>query len=95
MPGTSFLGHLCGVLIGYAMGKGYLRLLHAPEWVLRKVEEKLPLDAFLPHYVGLDAREKPSYKFILPSHGQDTEMGSEERAGSASAFRGVGRQLGS
>jgi hypothetical protein len=96
MPGTSFLGHLCGVLIGYAMGKGYLDILLTPEWILRKVEEKLPLDALVPYYVGLEAREKPSFKFVLPSHSQDTEMGNVEGSSRGEgAFRGVGRPLGS
>ncbi|RMD39332.1 hypothetical protein DV735_g5791, partial [Chaetothyriales sp. CBS 134920] len=47
---TSFLGHACGVLIGYAWGLGYIRFLAPPEKVLRWIEGKLNLLARLPHY---------------------------------------------
>ncbi|RPA76922.1 rhomboid-domain-containing protein [Ascobolus immersus RN42] len=94
MPGTSFVGHLCGIVVGYLMGLGWLNILNTPEWILRKVEDKLPLEAFIPHYVGLEGREKAGMGFVLPSHnGGDVELGGVGE-GEASAFRGTGRPLG-
>lgn len=76
------------------MGLNYLRILLTPEWILRKIEEKVPLDAFLPHYVGLDARVKPSYRF-MEQRGEDVEMQhAEGERREESAFQGRGRTLG-
>ncbi|WEW60638.1 Glycosyl phosphatidyl inositol protein transamidase complex subunit [Emydomyces testavorans] len=50
---TSFLGHMCGIAVGYVLGLGYLRILFPPEKVLRWVEGKLNLLGILPHYVSL------------------------------------------
>ncbi|RMZ82260.1 hypothetical protein DV738_g1904, partial [Chaetothyriales sp. CBS 135597] len=56
LSNTSFLGHACGVLIGYAWGLGYIRFLAPPEKVLRWIEGKLNLLARLPHYVSVDQK---------------------------------------
>ncbi|KAI1424249.1 Gaa1-like protein [Xylaria sp. FL1777] len=56
VPGTSFLGHLCGVGTGYLFGLGYLKLLAPPEWILREIESRLNLLGRLPHYVSVDQK---------------------------------------
>ncbi|KAI4121518.1 MAG: hypothetical protein LQ338_006315 [Usnochroma carphineum] len=56
VPGTSLLGHLCSVGVGYAYGLGYLKLLAPPEKVLRWIEGKLNLLGRLPHYVSIDQK---------------------------------------
>ncbi|GKT39898.1 rhomboid-like protein 19 [Colletotrichum spaethianum] len=49
VPGTSLLGHLCGVLVGYLFPE-------PPEKALRWVESKLNLLGRLPHYVSVDQK---------------------------------------
>ncbi|OLN87702.1 Rhomboid protein 2 [Colletotrichum chlorophyti] len=56
VPGVSLLGHLCGVLVGYLFGLGYLKFLSPPEKGLRWVESKLNLLGRLPHYVSVDQK---------------------------------------
>ncbi|ORY60719.1 Gaa1-like protein [Pseudomassariella vexata] len=56
VPSTSFLGHLCGVAVGYIFGLGYLKFLSPPEKALRWVEAKLNLLGRLPHYVSVDQK---------------------------------------
>ncbi|RMZ85408.1 hypothetical protein DV737_g800, partial [Chaetothyriales sp. CBS 132003] len=63
---TSFLGHACGVLIGYAWGLGYIRFLAPPEKVLRWIEGKLNLLGRLPHYVSVDQKTYGRYG-VLPT----------------------------
>ncbi|KAL4952652.1 Gaa1-like protein [Aspergillus filifer] len=53
---TSFLGHLCAILIGYLLGLGYLKVLVPPEKILRWIEGKLNLLGRLPHYVSVDQK---------------------------------------
>ncbi|KAF9870404.1 hypothetical protein CkaCkLH20_12071 [Colletotrichum karsti] len=60
VPGTSLLGHLCGVLVGYLFGLGYLKFLSPPEKALRWVESKLNLLGRLPHYLAQAAAEQLS-----------------------------------
>ncbi|KAK1817482.1 putative rhomboid protease [Friedmanniomyces endolithicus] len=66
VPRTSFLGHLCGALVGYLWGLGYIRFLAPPDWVLRFVEGKLDLLGRLPHYVSVDQKTYGRYG-VLPS----------------------------
>jgi len=66
LPHTSLLGHLCGALVGYGWGLGYIRFLAPPEWVLRFIEEKLNLLGRLPHYVSVDQKTFGRYG-VLPS----------------------------
>ncbi|KAJ4247737.1 putative rhomboid protease [Fusarium torreyae] len=75
IPGTSLLGHLCGVAIGYVAGFGYAKLLAPPEWGLRWVENKLNLLKILPHYVSID---KTTYgRFgVLPTANRPGPSGS-------------------
>ncbi|KAF4811439.1 Rhomboid protein 2 [Colletotrichum siamense] len=66
VPGTSLLGHLCGVLVGYLFGLGYLKFLSPPEKALRWVESKLNLLGRLPHYVSVDQKTYGRFG-VLPS----------------------------
>ncbi|KAI1809157.1 rhomboid family protein [Poronia punctata] len=56
IPGTSFVGHLCGVSTGYLFGLGYLKFLAPPEWALRWIESRLNLLGRLPHYISVDQK---------------------------------------
>ncbi|KAL0936694.1 rhomboid protein 2 [Colletotrichum truncatum] len=67
VPGTSLLGHLCGVLVGYLFGLGYLKFLSPPEKALRWVESKLNLLGRLPHYVSVDQKTYGRFG-VLPSN---------------------------
>jgi len=66
VPNTSFLGHLCGLGVGYLFGLGYLKFLAPPEKILRWVEGKMNLLGRLPHYVSVDQKTYGRYG-LLPS----------------------------
>ncbi|KAK3677227.1 putative rhomboid protease [Recurvomyces mirabilis] len=66
VPHTSFLGHLCGALVGYLWGLGYIKFLAPPEKILRFIESKLNLLGRLPHYVSVDQKTYGRYG-VLPS----------------------------
>jgi len=66
VPNTSFLGHLCGVAIGYLWGLGYIKFLAPPEKILRWIEGKLNLLGRLPHYVSIDQKTYGRYG-VLPT----------------------------
>jgi len=59
------LGHLCGALIGYLWGLGYIKFLAPPEKVLRWIEGKLNLLGRIPHYVSVDQKVYGRYG-VLP-----------------------------
>ncbi|KAF4121599.1 Rhomboid protein 2, partial [Geosmithia morbida] len=86
MPGTSLLGHLCGVTVGYVVGLGYIKYLAPPEWVLRWVESRFNLLVILPHYVSVDQKTYGRFG-VLPSNSRAggsvaTELvGSTQRLG--------------
>src|ERR1700712_5058811 len=90
VPNTSFLGHLCGLLVGYLFGLGYLKFLAPPEKILRWIEGKLNLLGRLPHYVSIDQKTYGRYG-VLPTsnnpagaNGNGTPlifMGSTQRLG--------------
>ncbi|KAH8819566.1 hypothetical protein F5884DRAFT_718010 [Xylogone sp. PMI_703] len=65
VPNTSFLGHSCGLLVGYGWGFGYLRFLAPPEKILRWIEGKMNLLGRLPHYVSVDQKTYGRYG-VLP-----------------------------
>ncbi|GAP85224.1 putative rhomboid protein 2 [Rosellinia necatrix] len=67
IPGTSFLGHLCGVGTGYLFGLGYLKFLAPPEWILREIESRLNLLGRLPHYVSVDQKTYGRFG-VLPTN---------------------------
>lgn len=56
VPNTSFLGHLCGLAVGYLWALNYLNFLKPPEWILRWIEGKLNLLGRIPHYVSVDQK---------------------------------------
>ncbi|OAA54793.1 GPI transamidase component [Niveomyces insectorum RCEF 264] len=56
VPGTSMLGHLCGLAVGYLCGLGYLKFLAPPERALRWIEGRLNLLVRVPHYVSVDQK---------------------------------------
>ncbi|KAH6886482.1 rhomboid family protein [Thelonectria olida] len=66
VPRTSLLGHLCGILVGYVGGLGYVKYLAPPEWALRWIESRLNLLAILPHYVSVDQKTYGRFG-VLPS----------------------------
>jgi glycosylphosphatidylinositol transamidase len=82
VPNTSFLGHLCAILVGYLreyiqhrsylvltdclVGLGYLKIFVPPEKVLRWAEGKLNLLGRLPHYVSVDQKTFGRYG-VLPT----------------------------
>ncbi|KAL1306029.1 hypothetical protein AAFC00_004157 [Neodothiora populina] len=66
VPNTSFIGHLCGCVVGYLWGFGYIRFLAPPEKILRFIEGKLNLLGRIPHYVSVDQKTFGRYG-VLPS----------------------------
>ncbi|KAL1852033.1 hypothetical protein VTK73DRAFT_9316 [Phialemonium thermophilum] len=86
VPGSSFLGHISGLVVGYAFGLGYLKVLAPPEWGLRWVEGKLNLLGRLPHYVSVDQKTYGRFG-VLPS----TSPGP---SGSPKIIVGGGQRLG-
>ncbi|KAK0611165.1 Gaa1-like protein [Immersiella caudata] len=68
VPSSSFLGHLCGLAVGYFCGLGYLKYLAPPEKILRWIEGKLNLLGRLPHYVSIDQKTYGRFG-VLPSSG--------------------------
>ncbi|KAJ9409022.1 hypothetical protein DTO045G8_3197 [Paecilomyces variotii] len=69
---TSFLGHLCAILMGYLFGLGYLKIFVPPEKILRWIEMKLNLLGRLPHYVSVDQKTYGRYG-VLPTTAATTE----------------------
>lgn len=87
VPGTSLLGHVCSVLVGYLFGLGYLKFLAPPEKALRWIESRLNLLGRLPHYVSVDQKTYGRFG-VLPSNshasGNSVPMtlaGSNQRLG--------------
>lgn len=74
IPHTSLLGHLCGALVGYLWGLGYIRFLAPHDKILRFIEGKLNLLGRLPHYVSVDQKTYGRYG-VLPSTASDTRVG--------------------
>jgi hypothetical protein len=69
VPHTSFLGHCCGSIIGYAWGAEYLAFLAPPEKLLLWVEEKFALRTRLPgYYVSVEKLTYGRYGLgVLPT----------------------------
>ncbi|KAL3480643.1 Gaa1-like protein [Aspergillus californicus] len=72
---TSFLGHLCSILVGYLLGLGYLKVFVPPEKILRWIEGKLNLLGRLPHYVSVDQKTYGRFG-VLPTAGTSGERGT-------------------
>ena len=90
VPGTSLLGHLCGLAVGYAFGLGYLNFLAPPERVLRWIEGKLNLLGRLPHYVSIDQKTYGRYG-VLPT---SSTAGRGEGPMHLANMTGPGQRLG-
>ncbi|KAI5817504.1 hypothetical protein BZA77DRAFT_244902, partial [Pyronema omphalodes] len=81
-PGSSALGHFCGLVIGYAYACRYLRLLEPSEWILTKVEQKLSfIFGRLPWYVSLEKRQELNWIEMLPSVGGNRPNSSFDQPG--------------
>jgi membrane associated rhomboid family serine protease len=88
IPHTSFLGHVCGAVVGYLWGLGYIRFLAPHDKILRWIEGKLNLLGRLPHYVSVDQKTYGRYG-VLPS----TSNGNGRVGGGLSPANGI--RLGS
>ncbi|TKA72873.1 hypothetical protein B0A55_06643 [Friedmanniomyces simplex] len=75
VPHTSFLGHLCGALVGYLWGLGWIRFLAPPDWVLRFIEGKLNLLGRLPHYVSVDQKTYGRYGVLPSTNSSEARVG--------------------
>ncbi|KAM7197184.1 putative rhomboid protein 2 [Naviculisporaceae sp. PSN 640] len=89
VPGSSFLGHFCGLVVGYGFGLGYLKFLAPPEKILRWVEGKLNLLGRLPHYVSVDQKTYGRFG-VLPTSGGPGSPGPSVAMG----IVGGGQRLG-
>jgi len=89
VPSSSFLGHLCGLVVGYFCGSGYLKYLAPPEKALRWVEAKLNLLGRLPHYVSVDQKTYGRFG-VLPTSGSPPPRSSNV----AMNLVGGGQRLG-
>jgi len=74
IPHTSLLGHLCGAVVGYLWGLGYIRFLAPHDKILRFIEGKLNLLGRLPHYVSVDQKTYGRYG-VLPSTAGSSRVG--------------------
>ncbi len=90
VPNTSFLGHLCGLAIGYAWGLGYIRFLAPPEKILRWVEGKMNLLGRLPHYVSVDQKTYGRFG-VLPTANTSAPAGD---SGVPLGYVGSSQRLG-
>jgi hypothetical protein len=78
VPHTSILGHICGMIIGFGWGSGYLKFLLPPVKLLRWIEDKLMLRTRLPSSyvdVSLDRPSDGRYGFgILPTSSEPIDL---------------------
>jgi len=86
IPNTSFLGHLCGLGVGYLWAMNYLNFLKPPEWALRWIEGKLNLLGRVPHYVSVDQKTYGRFGVLPTSVAPDsgiplTYVASTQRLG--------------
>jgi hypothetical protein len=93
IPHTSLLGHLCGTLIGYGWGTGFLKFLSPPEKILRWAEEKLRLRSRLPSsYVSVDRTSQGRYGLgVLPT--DEISMNGTANSGAFSGTGDAGRRV--
>ncbi|GAM36695.1 hypothetical protein TCE0_018r05986 [Talaromyces pinophilus] len=87
LSNTSFLGHICGMIFGYLLGLGYLKVFVPPEKILRFIEGKLNLLGRLPHYVSVDQKTHGRYG-VLPT------TSSGESGVAMSSYIGSSQRLG-
>ncbi|KAK9477253.1 hypothetical protein V1514DRAFT_334309 [Lipomyces japonicus] len=110
LPGSSFLGHLFGLLTGYAYGLGYLNNIKASQQVILRAESNLSsrnLNKLLPRFISDDSASK--HRVIIdttvdagvPSGGNSPALSptisrtNSEVHGGRSSFAGQGHSLGS
>ncbi|KAK5129766.1 hypothetical protein LTR08_002832 [Meristemomyces frigidus] len=87
VPHTSFLGHVCGAVVGYLWGLGYIRFLAPHDKILRFIEGKLNLLGRLPHYVSVDQKTYGRYGVLPSTSNGTTRVGPG--IGTLSATNGV------
>lgn len=75
VPNTSLLGHLCGAVVGYLWGLGWIKFLAPSEKILRWVEGKLNLLGRLPHYVSVDQKTYGRYGVLPTTSGSSPGVG--------------------
>ncbi|KAK9469855.1 hypothetical protein V1512DRAFT_20077 [Lipomyces arxii] len=102
LPGSSFWGHLYGLLVGYAYGLGYIPVARLPAQLVYKVESTLSqynLTRALPRFVSDESASK--HRVVIdttvdagvPSGGTSPVLAPVGGVG-RSAFNGQGRPLG-
>ncbi|KAK9462777.1 uncharacterized protein V1516DRAFT_671093 [Lipomyces oligophaga] len=106
LPGSSFLGHLFGLVVGYLYGLGYLNSARLPPLVINKLESHLAkynLNKALPRFISDESASKHRVVFDssidagVPSGSTSPVLGTSGQAPvpSRSAFIGQGKPLGS
>ncbi|ANB14033.1 Rbd2p [Sugiyamaella lignohabitans] len=99
LPGSSFLGHLLGLLAGWAMALGYLDPLIEPstkvvEWIEVKLARAIALIPSQFHFIGeVSARESRALARSDPLPTTETPVAATAGAGTQS-FSGPGHVLG-
>ncbi|KAK9235546.1 hypothetical protein V1525DRAFT_259784 [Lipomyces kononenkoae] len=107
LPGSSFLGHLYGLLTGYGYGLGYLNFGKIPQHLILNSESvllKYSLTKAIPRFVSDDSASK--HRVVIdttvdagvPSGSTSPVLspaGGPGSAGQSRGFSGQGRQLGS
>lgn len=107
LSNTSFLGHICAVIVGYLCKStvpvtyaatntipvelGYLKFLAPPEKIAKWIEGKLNLLGRLPHYVSVDQKTAGRYSAVLPSSSNE---GPSQNVLGAAWLGGNGTRLG-
>ncbi|CDR44024.1 CYFA0S13e01794g1_1 [Cyberlindnera fabianii] len=103
MPGSSLLGHLFGLLVGYAYSFGYMNKLVPPSWIIEKIEEKADgliqlIPSMFIYYKEVDAkhiRQQSEYVSIFePFTNTEASTGSTTAASVGGAFQGQGHVVG-
>jgi glycosylphosphatidylinositol transamidase len=77
VPHTSILGHICGMVMGFGWGAGYLKFLIPPAKYLRWIEDKLMLRTRLSSSyvdVSLDRPSGGQWGGILPMTGEAIDL---------------------
>ena len=77
VPHTSILGHICGMVIGFGWGAGYLKILIPPAKYRRWIDDKLMLRTRLSSSyvdVSLDRPSGGQWGGILPMTGEAIDL---------------------
>ncbi|EDO17369.1 hypothetical protein Kpol_1060p25 [Vanderwaltozyma polyspora DSM 70294] len=108
LPGSSFWGHLLGLLLGYAMAwkETWFAKFMPPSWILIKLDQLLStiidsLPSWLKYYKEEEIQRQEEYSSIFDSIMEtlplynDAETTTNNNSGSTNNFVGEGRVLGS